>query len=137
MKHYFLVLFLVTVGTCFSQNKSIFHNENGKIRALDVENYFNSLSAEVIEEIQKVKPSTGEFMHLVTDKNQNYFLSDVAQLSAPQKNNFYQKLFDNGFSFQVDHGLPNGYVWIIFPKDKFSLQDGLQRITNLYQQSIN
>jgi hypothetical protein len=125
------------MGTCFSQNKSIFHSENGRIRTLIVENYFKSLSAETIEEIQKVKPANGEFVHLVTDKNQIYFLSDIGQLSAPQKDNFYRKLSDNGFSFQVNHGLPYGYVWIIFPKDKFSTEDGLQRITNLYQQSIN
>ena len=137
MKHYFLILFLVAFGTGFSQNKSIFHSENGRVRTLIVENYFKSLSAETIEEIQKVKPAKGEFVHLATDKKQYYFLSDVAQLTEAQKNNFYQKLFDNKFIFQVNHGLPNGYGWIIAEKDKFSPQDGLQRITNIYQQSIN
>jgi hypothetical protein len=137
MKHYFLVLFLVTFGTCFSQNKSIFHNEKGTIRSLVVENYFESLSFEVIEEIHKVKPSIGEFLHLATDKNRSYFLSDISQLTASQKDNFYNKLYNSGFSFQVNHGMPNGYVWIIYPKDKFSPQDGLQSITNLYQQTIN
>ena len=137
MKQFFSVFLLVIISNCFSQKKSIFHDNQGEIQTLVVDNYFQSLSKEMIQEIKKINPNQGEFLHLVTDKKRFYFLSDISQLIPPQKNKFYKKLFDSGFSFQIEHGLPSGYVWIFFSKDKYNSEDGLQLITNLFEQTIN
>lgn len=133
---YYLLLIMLT-SFCFAQKQSIFHDEHGKIKPLKVETYFQSLSAESIQEIQKIKLSQGEFAHLATDKSNFYFLSDISQYSDSSKSKFYQSIFIEGYSFQIDHGLPKGIIWVVIPKEKNTITSGRDRITRLLQQSIN
>lgn len=95
------------------------------------------MTTETIQEIQKVEFAQEEFIHLATNKSNYYFLSDIAQFPKASKSKFYQKLFEADFSFQINHGLSDVFIWVLIPKDKNSISNGLERITNLFKKSIN
>lgn len=135
MKLLKILLLLCLSNLSFSQSKSIFKDESGNIKVFITKDYFQSLATETIQEIQNVLLSHGEFIHLATDKSNYYFLSDISQFSKVSKNKFYQEIYEAGFSFQIDHGLPDGYIWVITPKEKNSISNSMERIKNLLQQS--
>lgn len=129
-----LILFLISnLSLAQDVSKDILHF-NTQL-PIECEYTFQSLSFETIEEIQKVKLTKSVFIHLVTDINNHFFLSDISNMTISQKNKFYQNLHDIGFSFQIDHGLPDGYIWVIALKDKSTPKDYLQLISNLLLQS--
>jgi len=136
MKQFFMIPIFVIATACFSQEKSIFQDEHGTTQALMVDGHFKSLSSEIIQEVYKIKPALGQFLHLATDASRFYYLTDVSQLSEAKKNEFYQRLFEAKITFQAGHGLPEGYLWIILPKSESSSEDRLRVITDIFN-SVN
>jgi hypothetical protein len=130
----FFIFFLVTNLSLAQDNNKDILDFNTQL-PISCSYSFQSLSFATIEEIQKVKLNKSFFVHLVTDVDNHFFLSDISNINISQQNKFYQSLHDSGFSFQVNHGLPVGYIWVIAPKDNSNAKDYLQLISNLLLQS--
>jgi hypothetical protein len=110
---------------------SIFQNESGEIKVLEVASQFQSLSPEVIADLDKIPQLKNNFVHLATDINFYYIMRDLSDFNESQRNAFYTEIHNKGFYFQVSHGLPDGLVWVYTSKEKYTPNEFLRTISNL------
>jgi hypothetical protein len=136
----FILLLMVKLNaqvTSKSESNSIkansnFQNESGEIKVLEVANQFESLSSEVITGLDKIPQLKNNFVHLATDANFHYIIRDISAFNESQKISFYTEISNKGFYFQINHGLPNGLVWVYTSKEKYTPNEFLRTISNLF-----
>jgi len=112
--------------------KSIFQNEFGEIKLLELDNQFQSLSPEVISSLDGISQLKNNFVHLATDNSFIYLMRDISDFNESQRNAFYTEIHNKGFYFQVSHGLPDGLVWVYTSKEKYTPNEFLRTISNLF-----
>lgn len=115
---------------------SIFQNEQGEVKLLEVTNQFQSLSSEVISGLDKIPQLKNNFMHLATDNSFHYIMRDISDYNDSQRIAFYTEISNKGFYFQISHGLPDGFVWVYTNKEKYTPNEFLSTISNLFTNSI-
>ena len=75
---------------------------------------FESLNPSVISQISEIKFENRNLIHLLTDKNNNFYLFNLSVLEDSfERIYFFKGIVKLNFFIQIDHGLPSNVAWII------------------------
>lgn len=117
-KFFFLLFFVAINAQENSYNTKMDSNSlnmnSGLTSPIIYDGVFESLNPSVISQISEIKFENRNLIHLLRDKNNDFYLFNLSVLEDSfERIYFFKGIVKLNFFIQIDHGLPSNVAWII------------------------